>query len=243
MKKMSAFFLAGLFLLSLACSPVFGQDAAGILKKMIEAQGGKKALEAIKDTTVTGTIELIQMGLSGTMTIYQKEPNKMRWDMELMGMVITQASDGETAWMTNPQTGSIEVMPEGLAEDFKRGALGNDSLLNPEKYGITFTYKGKENIEGKDYFVLEQTYSDGHKATQYIDSGTYLTYKSKTTGLNQMSGGEVEIETFLSDYRKVDGTMVPYLMRILQEGTEFMKMTFTKVSLNPGLEDSLFKMK
>ena len=72
---------------------------------MIEAQGGRKALAAIKDTTISGTIEMPQMGISGSITIYQKEPDKMRMDMEFMGMVITQAYDGQNAWMVNPADG------------------------------------------------------------------------------------------------------------------------------------------
>lgn len=181
------------------------------------------------------------MGLTGSLTMYQKEPNLMRMDAEVMGMTITQAFDGEKAWMINPQTGAAEELPPEAADDIRRQALGNDALLHPEKYGISYNYKGKEQINGKDYFVLEQAFSDGFKATLYIDPDTYLVYKTKARTTNQM-GIEVEAETIMSEYKKIEGMPVPQKLTILQDGEEFMTMTITEVKFNTGLEDSFFKI-
>jgi len=241
MKKILSACLLSLFLLSLMTSPGLSQEASDILKKMVEAQGGKKVIEKIKDMTSSGTLELIQMGMTGSMTMYKKEPDKVRMDIEVMGMIITQAFDGETAWGINPQTGSRKEMPERQAEDMKRNAIGIDVFIYPEKYGISFSYTGKEKIEEKDYLVLEQTFSDGHKATLYIDPKTYLTYKTKSTTVNQM-GVEVEQESFESDFKKVNGMIFPKSIIIFQDGEEYLKIAFTEVTFNSGLEDSLFKM-
>ena len=119
-------------------------------------------------------------------------------------------------------------------------AMGNETLLHPEKHGITFTYKGKETIEGKDYILLEQAYDDGHKEILYLDAKTYLLHKTKGMSAN-MAGIQVDTESFVSDYKKVDGLMVWHTMSIVQEGEESMVMTFTEVAFNTGLEDSFFK--
>ena len=179
MKRATSLCVLGLFLIGSFATQAQSQSADDILKKMIDAMGGRSALEKIKDTTISGTMDLTQMGLSGALTIYQKEPNKSRFDIEVMGMVITQACDGEIAWMVNPQTGMTEEMPEQAAEYMKRESLGNSVFLDPKKFGITFTYKGKENIEGKDYLVLEQAFADGFTTTMFIDPGTYLVFKGK----------------------------------------------------------------
>jgi outer membrane lipoprotein-sorting protein len=241
MKKAIAFIICGLFLLALVSPPAMSQTAKEILDKFIEAQGGAKALEAVKDTTITGSIQLVSMGINGTATMYQKEPNMMRLDIEVMGMVITQAYDGEIAWMVDPQTGAATQMPENASQEFKRQALGNASLLHPEKYGIKYDFKGKEKLEDKEYLVLEQTTEDGHKTTIYIDPATYLTYKAKGTALGQ-AGVEIMAETITTDYKQVDGLMVAHSMTQYQDGQEFMRMTVTKVAFNSNLEDSFFKM-
>jgi len=240
MKKITVSCIFSLFLFSILTSPGISQTAEDIVAKMIKAQGGKAALEKIKDSTLTGTMEIIQMGMSGSLTYYQKEPNKMRMDMEFMGMAMTQAFDGETAWGVNPQTGGVEDMPEDQAKEMKRQSLGNDAVLHPEKYGITYAYKGKETIEGNEYYVLEQTFEDGFTMTLYIDTKSDLLYKSASKGTSIM-GMEVDQEVFVSDYKEVEGLMIAHTMRIIQDGEEAITMTFTDVKFNSGLEDSLFK--
>jgi len=212
-----------------------------IRAKMIDVQGGKSALENIKDRTITGDIEIVQQGLSGAITIYKKEPDKRRADIEVMGMVITQAYDGQVAWFTNPQTGGSEEVTGDQAAIMKRQALPAEASLNPEKYGIKWAYIGKEAVDGKDCFVLEQTFADGLTVTHYVDSTTYLTHKSKSMMTNQM-GVEVETEQVYSDFKKVDGVLMAHSVTSYQDGEEYTVITFSEVKFNTGLEDSLFKM-
>ncbi len=244
MKKATAMILTGLVLSTLAATPATAQTAKDVLNKMIDAQGGRKHLATIKDSTTMGNFEINQMGMeiTGTITIYQKEPNKMRMDMEFMGMMMTQGYDGQQAWGTNMQTGIVEEMPADQAEDFARQAMGLDYLLNPDKYGVSFELKPKAAVDGKEYFVLEMILSDGFRITQYIDPETYLVYKGEMMGLG-MTGGQAKIESYFSDYRKEGQIPVAHSMRVVQDGLEFMRMTFTSVSYNSGLEDSLFAMK
>lgn len=241
MKKVYSIFLLSFFLVALMTSLGSGQTAEKIIKKMIEVQGGKKVFESIKDMTLSGTLEMVQQGLSGSLTVYKKEPDKTRRDIEIMGMTITQAYDGETAWGVNIQTGNTEEMEEQQAVEMKRESFPIVSWLYPEKYGFSFDYKGKEKIEDKDYFVIEETYPDGFKATLYVDAETYLTYKAKVKTMGPM-GYEVEAEQFTSDYKKVDGMIIAHSMVSYIEGEEFMKVTVTGVMFNTGLEDSFFKM-
>jgi len=242
MKKVCSIFLLSFFLVALMTFPGSGQTAKEIINKMIEVQGGKKVFESIKDMTLSGNLEMVQQGLSGSLTVYKKEPDKTRRDIEIMGMIITQAYDGETAWGVNIQTGNTEVMEEEQAAEMKRESYPVVSWLYPEKYGFTFNYKGKETIEGKDYFVIEETYPDGFKATLYVDTKTYLTYKAKVKTIGPM-GYEVEAEQFTSDYKKIDGMTIAHTMISFIEGEEFMKVTLTDVTFNTGLEDSFFEMK
>jgi len=249
MKKTLLISMAFLLIISFFVSPSFcpaqekktDPKAAQILEKMIEAQGGRKQIKKIEDMTITGTMELTQMGMEGTLTLYQKEPDKMRMDMEMMGMLITQAYDGETAWMFNPQTGENEELPDYMAADLKRQALGNDSLLNPEKYGIHYTYEGTEVIDGKEHHVLNQHFSDGFKVTFYVNKDNYLTTKTKSLTIDQ-TGVEALVETFHSDYKKVEGTMVAHSIISYRDGEEYMVSTLTDIKYNTGLKDPLFKM-
>lgn len=240
MKRILSLFLAGLFLIVTIAAPGSAQTTEQILKKMIEAQGGKKVLESIKDMTMRGTIELVMQGMTASFTIYKKEPDKRRLDAEVMGMVITQVYDGETGWGTNFQTGGIEDMNEEQTVEARREAMAIVSILYPEKYGMSFAYKGKDTLDGKEYFVLEQTYPDGLVATLHLDAKTYLVYKSRAKVMGPM-GVEIEAEQFNFDYKKVNGLMIAHSIVAYADGEESQKITVEEVSLNTGLEDSLFK--
>ena len=123
----------------------------------------------------------------------------------------------------------------------KRDREGRDILLDPKKYGISYAYKGKEKIEDMEYHVLEQSFSDGYTITMYVDTKTYLTYKTIAMTLDQMMM-ESESESYMSDYREVDGIKTAFQMQIFQGGEEFIVFTATEVKFNTGLEDSFFKM-
>ncbi len=238
-KRLMIGLLAATFVLGLSLQAQ-EPSLADILAKNIEAQGGRTAMSAIKDTTTSGTMEIIQMGLSAALTIYQKEPNKMRMDIDVMGMLITQAFDGEKGWAINPQTGVAEEMTEKQSQSQRLQAMGYDAALNPEKYGITFALKGKETIGDKEYFVVEQKFKDGFQATVYINAATYLTDRVRSK--SDAMGTEIETETLTEDYKNIEGLMVPQALTIFQGGAEFGRITVTKVVFNSGLEDSFFKM-
>jgi len=242
MKKYFAFCFLGLILFCIVSSPGFSQDAEKILDKVINATGGRKVMEAIKDTTFSGTMDLVQMGISGTITFYHKEPNMWRQDMEVMGMAISSAFDGETGWTFNPQIGAVEDLPESSLEAAKNEALGfgNSWMLYPEKLGITFADKGKETVEGKEYLLLEMVFENGDTSLFHIDPETYLPYKMTSMTMNQM-GFEVEQESIMGNYKKVNGLNFAHSIIIYQDGEEFGSMVVGEVKFNSGLEDSLFK--
>jgi outer membrane lipoprotein-sorting protein len=239
MKKNSFTCILCIFLIGLFSTPLKGQTLEEILEKMIQAQGGKTAIEKIKDMKITGTIEVLQQGLIVPFTQYKKEPDKRRIEMEVMGSIQVQLYDGEKAWEFDPKTGKALEIPGEDAVDIKRGSLALDWILYPENYGITLIHKGKEIIDDKDYIVLEQVYPEGGKVVNYVDPDTYLIHKIKSTILDEMMV-EVETETFLSDYKTVKGYVMAHTMTSYLHGKEYMKISFKKVKLNTRLPNHLF---
>ena len=241
-KKILAFSVLMVFLITLAASPGFAQSLNRILKRMGDTLGGRKIIESIKDMTMVGGVEMPQQGISGTVTIYKKEPDKSRIDLDAMGMVIIQVYDGQTALWTNPQTGEIEEMDEQQAARMIRQSLPLAAIIDPEKHGIAFTYRGKETVEGKECFVLEQVYKDGYRMIRYVDSDTYLSVRSRSI-ITGPGGSEIQVEQVMSDFRKVDGLTMAYSVTTYYNGSVFNEIRFKDVKFNTGLEDSLFQLK
>ena len=242
---MKKIFIAGVVLALLAGSALNAgaQEAKDVLAKMIAAQGGAKALEAIKDAAISGTLEMIQMGMNGTITITKKDPNMIRIDIEIAGMLISQGYDGVKGWLVNPQVGTTD-MPELQEKSMRRQALGPQATLYPEKFGITHELKGREKVGDKDCYVLLQSFKYGHNATIYVDAATGLIAKVRSKVLDSTgSGEEVESESIYDDYKNENGLMLAHKMTTYQGGAAIMEMTFTSVTVNANPPDSFFKMK
>jgi outer membrane lipoprotein-sorting protein len=218
-----------------------GPSAEDILAKVIEAQGGRETLDKIRDRTIAGTMNMIQAGSSASVTMYQKKPNKMRMEFEVSGEMMIQGYDGKSAWYINPQTGKTQEVPAEAAKDIRRQAIGNDALLNPKKYGVTYEYRGSEKVKEKDCHVLQQIFADGYTVSHFFDSKTFFLVKSESTDKDQ-NGVEVRSETYYTEYKKVEGVPTPHEVSILQDGREFTRIKIVQVKFNSGLEDSLFKM-
>ncbi len=253
MKRTTVWVAGAVVLASLAARPGAAQKAPAapgnkesmaVVGKLIAAMGGRKVLESIKDTTISGTVEIVQYGRTLPMIIYQKEPNKVRADFTLTeaNMTFIQAFDGEKGWITNPQTGATEEMGDGQARELARRAGETNALLHPQKAGVTFALKPRAVLEGKDYVVLEETWADGHKITFFLDPETSLPYKTETRTLDE-SGAEVDAEIYSSNYQKAGGTMVAFSIRLLTNGAESRRTTVTAVAYNTNLDDALFTRK
>jgi len=226
-------------------APVGNKDALAALDKMIGALGGRKVLEAVKDMTISGTAEMAQFGITAPVTITHKEPDKVRVDVTIVeaDMTISHAFDGRKGWFTDPQSGGVvREMPDPLAREFGRRAGENQALLFPQKCGATYVLKPKAMLNGRDHIVLERTLPDGHKTTYFLDPETSLPVKTATRSLDA-SGAEVEAETFASDFRKVAGLMVPYAVRVVQDGVEVQRVAVTAVAVNTNLDDAFFTLK
>jgi outer membrane lipoprotein-sorting protein len=112
--------------------------------------------------------------------------------------------------------------------------------IEPEKYGITFTHKGKENIGGRDYHVLEQVYEDGYTMLRYVDAETYLTGRTRSTRAGP-GGVEIQVEQVMSDFKKVGGMTMAHSIVTYYNGEVFTTITLKEVRFNTELEDSFFK--
>lgn len=231
------------FVLSFLCLPVVvmaAQDAISVdelIGKHMAAMGGREALEKVTSLVMTGTFELPAMGASGSITIYQKAPNKRLAVISIDGFgEILQGFDGELGFSVSPM-GSIDMTGQML-EDAKRDAVLHPELRLKELYP-KIEVKGKGKAGDRDAWIVVMTPEKGNPVTAYFDAETFLMLKN--SGVRVTDQGEAEIESEFGDFREVPGTGIkaPHLIRQKMPIGEII-LRITEIKPNTEIPGSKF---
>ncbi len=230
--------IALMFSLSLSA-----QTVDEIIAKNITAKGGMAKMKAVQSVRITGDVETGEMQ-AGFTQVY-KRPMKMRLDISVQGLTLTQAYDGQNGWQIVPFTGKTDPEPL-VADDLKNTQEQSDfdgPLVDYKQKGNTVELVGKEKMDGgADAYHLKVTLKNGGIRNLYLDARTFLAIK--TVAKITTRGTEVELQTMIGDYKEVEGLMFPFSIEQQPAGGQGakQKITFKKVELNTRVDDSFFKM-
>lgn len=234
--------LLGIAMLALLAPIASAQTVDELLAKNIEAKGGLQKLKAVQATRTTAKMVLRQ-GVEIPLVMVQKRPRSFRMDFSLQGMNNVQAYDGKTAWLAMPIMGKKE--PEAMgAEEAKmieQRADFDGPLMDYKEKGNTVELVGKEQVAGADAHKLKVTLKSGDVRYIYLDAETFLEIKAETKEM--LHGTPFETESFMGDFKEVDGLMMPFSIESGPKGSpDRRKIVIEKVELNPAVPDSLFGM-
>jgi len=207
-----------------------------ILDKFVESTGGKAALEKVTSRYVKGTFDIPSMGASGTLEIYAKAPNKSYTVIDVPGFgTIQQGYDGTVAWEDNPMSGPRDLSGAELAArkrdvDFYRE-------LHLKQLFSQMAVKGKEKVGEREAYVVEATPAEGKPEKMFFDVENGLLVRADAE--RESPQGTALVETYLEDYRDVDGIKTPFTMR--QVNPMFsMTIKFNEVKNNVDIDDTRF---
>ncbi len=208
-----------------------------ILDKNFEASGGKAAHEKIKSRVTKGTIEVASNNIKGDVVIYSALPGKFRFETELAGIgKIVEGSDGKIAWSLSPITGPR--LKDGTEKESALRRADLEGEANWRKHIKKVECTGEDTVEEKPCYKVEVTTDDGQVKTQFYDKSSYLLIKS--AGKEKTINGDLDVEAILSDYRKVDGLMLPFKTRQKVISNEVV-ITLDKIEHNVDIPESTFQ--
>ena len=241
--KAGRFALAAIFLLF--SHVVSAQTADEIIEKSITAMGGRAALEKIKTRVTTGDLSIGTPAgdIAGTVEMYGAAPNKQRTvikaDLSAFGagqLLIDQRFDGTTGYAMDTMQGNREIT--GTQLDNMKAQGFPHPFLNYKASGAIVKLGAKEQVQGKDMYVLTFEPPSGLPIKQYVDAATFLPARTIVTAdVPQM--GRIEQTIDPADYREVDGVKVAHKLT-LTNSMQSITMTFKKVENNVPLDDKMF---
>jgi zinc protease len=215
---------------------VLPQKVDPILESYARAIGGRPAWEKFTSQVLMGTIEVPSMGLTGTILIHEKAPNKFMSAVIVNGAVFRQGFDGTQGWTDDPKNGLRDQTGAELAES-KRGA----DFLHAFRMGRAYAkieVTGAEKIGDRDTWIVEATAPEGGEPTKmYFDTQTGLMLR--VISQNHDADGVSQLQEDFEDYRVVDSVRVPFVWRQTNGDTTYT-LKFSEVHHNVELPDSEF---
>ncbi len=208
-----------------------------ILDKYVKAIGGREAIEKVKSRSVKGSFDMETFGVTGApIEMFAKAPNKtaMKIDVPNFG-VVNRVFDGAAGWEANPMTGLRELSGVELAQT-KRGADFYQEL-NFKKHYPKMELKGKEKVGSSEAYLIEATPAEGSSEKLYFDVATALLIRHDAE--TESPQGKLQVETYLDDYKAVDGVKIPHTMKQVTPMMSFV-MKFTEVKNNVEIDEAKF---
>jgi outer membrane lipoprotein-sorting protein len=219
-------------------SPSFAQTAEQIVAMNLAAKGGAEKWNSVSSVKMTG--KLTAQGRDVAMTVYTKRPNLMRQDIVTPKGTVVQGFDGTTPWMLAPGADIPREITGPQAEAARSGADFDGPLIDYASKGHKVELLGKEKVGERDTYHLKLTKKDGNVERYYIDALSGLEVKR----IAEMGSGGAKqaLESELSNYKSVEGMMIPHTIKQSVNGMAVMEMTLEKVELNAPMNDDLFRM-
>jgi hypothetical protein len=210
-----------------------------VLDRIMEANGGARAVDGARSLRVAGTIESGDMTYD--FTLLKKRPNMMRITFFYKGRIVDSGYDGKVAWremrMGDDQR-QLEYLGAEDSDAFLSDLDFDGPLIGEPLPGVERSYIGSERIDRVDYHVVEVR-RGSHVTRHYIDSRNYREFKTVATRV--VDGQPVEIVSLFSQYQRLGTIWMAYHIERKTGSNPSEVIRITKAELNPGLLDRAFQ--
>ena len=216
------------------------QTADEIVSKYIKTIGGMDKLQAVQTIRESGKFTG-GGGFEARVVEEKKRPDDVRQEFQIQGMVGVTAWDGKNGWKIEPWNGKKDSEP--LGEEEKKAIIEDSDfdgpLVNYAAKGNKVEYVGIDPVQGDDTYKLKVTLKSGDVKYYYMDTDYYVPLKIESKRM--VRGEERESETYLGDYKEVNGVYFPYSMESgLKGNPNRAKISIEKIEVNVPLADSRF---
>ena len=215
--------------------------AEQIMDRGAAVLGSRAAWSRIKTTVMQGSVEVKGQNLRGTVVVKAKRPGKFLVEQKIDGIGVTQqAYDGKVGWSKDPNQGLRKLTGTEL-QAAKRAAIG--AHFEWRKFFAKWEVEGVKKVNGKDAYVVKLSPAIGRITREYYDTKSLMPVR--TDMVTEVAGVPMPVEIYPSDFRKVDGVLMPYVMRqrVMQSsGPVEIVVRIRSIKNNVPISDSIFAM-
>ena len=178
-----------------------------IIHKVINAYGGKKAIENITSLYARGLINAISFSNKGSYEYYFKRGGKLKVDIEYSRSSERRILDGRKGYESINMAPFSEVAAEGyLGMEYQYKQLDMPYELLKDVPHIR--YEGQIDLAGVETAVFDLNDHDGPPMKLYIDMRNF--HIVKVSGSFSMGDNKMFLSSEYSDFRKIHGNTLPF---------------------------------
>jgi len=230
-------FVALLFLSAPAASHA-ETTVRSVIAKVMQAYGGRDAVEKIKAVRAEGRIVAFAFDAEGTYSYRVAGGRKMRVDIDYGRFAEHRVLNGERA-MVQQGEGGPEVLtmgPNYLSVLYQYAQLRLPWALTA--WANRIRYEGQKVDNGRTMEVLTLDADRGLVVKIYVDAASDRIVK--TSSAFRMGNAEMVLSSAFSDFREVGGTVLPFRFVNFAGGDKIAETTIDRYELNPPLADNVF---
>jgi predicted Zn-dependent peptidase len=210
-----------------------GVTASSVMTSYIEAIGGKAAVESVQTMLFNAEVTIEGAPFKPTAVIKSMAPNKSSMEMSIAGMgtIMKQKFDGTTGYAE--QQGMKQPMSEeDVAEQASQKGLFPEAHYTADEIELM----SLSDLDGSDVYKIKV--KGVSESFRYYDANSGLLLREEAT--EEAQGQSVTTITVHSDYRAVDGVMIPFGRKITA-GPQVFGFNASEVVVNSGVTEADFK--
>ena len=207
-----------------------------LLQKFETVSGGRSVWSNFTTRYMKGIYQTEDASGFAAIEVFKKAPNKTLSKITFSnGVVLRQVCDGKAAWTEDPSGGMHEITGAALESRIRQSSFNDrtDGLL----MAVTGRVLGTEKVGAHTAYVLE--FSPQKKLTSKIYFDTESGFPVRADDTVHREDGDYKVETYLDDYRAVDGAYFAYRLRHVEKGNVFT-IRLTQLKNNVPVDDSMF---
>jgi outer membrane lipoprotein-sorting protein len=207
-----------------------------LLDKFEKASGGHDAWSSFKTRSMKGIYQTEDASGFAGIEILSKSPNKTLFKITFAnGILIREVCDGKSAWIEDPGGGMHEFTGAALKSRIRRANFNDRaaSLL----LAVSGRVLGTAQVGTHSTYVVEYSPEKNLTSKIYFDAESGLAVRADDTF--HQEGTDYKVETYIDDYRPVDGALFPFRIRHVEKGNVFT-IKVTQIKNNVPIDDSIF---
>ena len=213
-------------------------SAESVLDRYVDVTGGREAYDRLASRVSIGTMEFVSHSIRGRASFYHSKPGRFYSLMESEAFGnMEEGTNGNVAWANSLMAGPR--LKKGPERAYALRQVPLDAAIRWQEHFENVEFLAKETIDGVPCFKILLTPEEGRPETRFYreDSGLLV----RTELLLDTETGPLPTVIVTSDYKKVDGVLIPHKTRqIIAGGFHEVCLTLESIEHNISIPADRF---